>query len=59
MALAWYGYYEIPSYTALSTDIEDNQIEGANAIGRTIYLTDTDEWKIITQDLTLEEFVFP
>jgi len=47
MSLVFINKYAHPMYTALSTDIADNKIAGANTIGGTLYLTDTDVWKIV------------
>lgn len=59
MALYFISLDRIPSYIALSTDIVDNKIDGATAIGKTIYLIDTGEWKIIKEDLTLSDYLLP
>jgi len=45
-----------PNYTALSTDISGGKIAGANIIGATIYLTDTNVWKIINYDLSIGNY---
>lgn len=45
-----------PAYLALSTDISASKIDGATNIGKTVYLTDTEQWKIINTDLTLSPF---
>src|SRR5258706_10516658 len=60
MALTILGHNNVPTYLALSTDINmDGTITGASFIGKTILLTDTSSWKIILEDLTLDDFVFP
>ncbi len=59
MALTRIDKDNIPMYLALSSDIVGGAIPGANAIGKTVYLTDTASWKIILDDLTLDDFVFP
>src|SRR5689334_23171079 len=56
MTLTSLGRNNVPAYMALSTDIVDNKIAGAAAIGKTVYLTDTQEWKLILGDLTLGEY---
>jgi hypothetical protein len=56
MALKFIGQNTLPNYIALSSDIVDNKITGANWAGRKIYLTDTHEWKIITPDKTLDDY---
>jgi len=56
MSLQFLGVDNTPTYMALSTDIEDNRIEGASKIGKTVYLTDTEVWKIILGDLTLGNY---
>jgi len=57
MALTFVDQESHPMYTALSTDIVAGKITGANIKGGTIYLTDTDDWRIIENDLTLGEYV--
>lgn len=60
MAVKFIGKHNTPSYLALSSDVNlDGTISGANIFGCTILLTDTSEWKIITGDLTIEDWVFP
>lgn len=56
MALTFISRDSHPNYTALSTDIVDSKIPGANIKGGTVYLTDLDIIKIIESDLTLGEF---
>ena len=56
MALTFIGKNNKPNYMALATDIVDDMIEGAAIIGGTIYLTDTQEWKLILGDLTLGDY---
>ncbi len=48
-----------PTYIALSSDIVTNQIAGASIIGGTVFLTDTGDWKVISDDLTLENYTLP
>jgi hypothetical protein len=59
MALVFVGHMNIPTYTALSTDIATNAITGASIVGGTVFLTDTAAWKIIKPDLTLADYVLP
>jgi hypothetical protein len=59
MALIFIGKNDIPAYLALSTDVSGSKIDGAIQIGKTVYLTDTSEWKIITSDQTLVDYVIP
>jgi len=59
MASTFIGLENIPVYIALSTDISSNAIAGCSIIGATVFLTDTEAWKIVTQNLTLADFVFP
>ena len=42
-----------PSYVALSTDISGSMIDGVSIIGATVYLTDTEVWKVVDADLKL------
>ncbi len=51
------GYF---NYMALAADIVDNKIAGASRIGGIVYISDgTPAYKIILQDLTLDDFVAP
>jgi len=59
MALKFISQESEPSYIALSTDIADDKITGAVAIGKKVYLTDTSVWKIIKPDLTLGDYAIP
>jgi len=59
MALQHVSNNSVPHYTAVSTDVVDNKIAGAGLVGKIIFLTDTNEWKIITADLTLADYIFP
>jgi len=57
MALKFIGFDNVPSYIALSTDIDVNtKIDGAVLIGKIVYLTDVFSWKIIKNDLTLGDY---
>ena len=58
MALTFISLNNTPNYMALSTDIVDNAIAGAG-VGGTIYLTDTQAWKIVLADLTLDDYQLP
>lgn len=49
--------YDNAKFTALSTDVVDNQIEGLKTIGAKVYLTDTKVWKITNDDLTLSDYI--
>jgi len=59
MALNCVGKDCVPAYTALSSDISNNKILGADMIGKVVYLEDTGAWKIIKSDLTLGAYVAP
>jgi hypothetical protein len=59
MTLVFLGQDNLPAYMALSTDVSANAISGAVLIGKTVLLTDTQAWKIILEDLTLADYVFP
>ena len=59
MAVQHISNDSLPHYLALSTDIEDDTLDGASYVGKIVYLTDTNQWKIITGDLTLADYVFP
>lgn len=45
--------YNSPTYSALSTDIVENKITGASVIGAKVFITDTKQSYIISNDLTL------
>jgi hypothetical protein len=57
MALVYLGVNNVPTYTALSTDISSGRIAGANLVSRLVYLTDTAQWKFIYPDLTLGDYL--
>jgi hypothetical protein len=57
MTLVYIRKDSSPNYVALSTDIQSSKITGANIIGATVFLTDTGQWKIISSDLTLHDYV--
>jgi len=59
MALTFVDRLGFVNYIAVSADIVDNKISGADLIGKIIYLTDTGAYKIILADLTLADFHFP
>jgi len=59
MALNYIGAMNVPNYTALSTDVVGNSIAGASRVGNLILLTDTGIWKVILDDLTLEDYALP
>jgi hypothetical protein len=46
----------MPTYLALSSDITSGSIAGCVLVGRTVYLTDTSNWMVIKDDLTLAPF---
>ena len=50
MALKFISINSVPTYFAVSGDISNGKIAGATMIGKTVYLTDTGAWKIITAD---------
>jgi len=59
MALNYIGALNVPNYTALSTDVVANAIEGATRVGAIVLLTDTAIWKVILDDLTLDDYALP
>lgn len=60
MALTFIGKLNTPNYLALSSDVGlDGIIPGAAIKGAIIFLTDTQIWKIIKDDLTLEDYALP
>jgi len=59
MTLVFVGQMNVPTYTALSTDIVASEIDGAIRIGATVFLTDTAAWKIVLPDLTLGDYTLP
>jgi hypothetical protein len=59
MALQAIGKNNVPSYLALSSDVEDNAtIPGAYRIGHTVYLTDLAEYRLILPSLKLIPFAY-
>ena len=60
MALTFIGQDSFPTYIALSTDVSSGSpLEGANHIGKTVFITDIAVWSIIDADLNLQPFKFP
>jgi hypothetical protein len=63
MTLKHIGNMNMPNYTAETSDIEiDGTIitdGGANMVGQTVFLTDTQAWKIIGSDLVLVDYASP
>lgn len=60
MALKYISKDTLPVYTCLSTDINsDRTITGASIIGATVFTTDTENWYIIRDDLTIDDYVIP
>jgi hypothetical protein len=59
MSCVLLGPLNVPNYTALTTDVVANAIVGANVPGRTVLITDSGAWKIIKEDLTLEDYALP
>lgn len=49
--------YEKYEFTALSTDIVNNKIEGLKTIGAKVYITDTKELKIVDYNLNLSNYI--
>jgi hypothetical protein len=49
--------YNAPHFTALSTDIVDNKIHGLSYVGTIVHLIDTNEKKIVNEDLTLSDYI--
>lgn len=59
MTLVYVTNKKSPNYIAESSDIEDNgSIIGASRIGNTVYLIDTEEWKIVLPNLKVSPYVF-
>jgi hypothetical protein len=59
MALTFVGKMNVPTYTALSTDISSSKIAGASIIGGTVFTTDDAAWYIINANLELTAYVLP
>jgi len=59
MALTFVGAINVPTYTALSSDIVLNKIDGASRIGGTVFTTDDFKWYIIDSNLELSDYAFP
>jgi len=61
MTLIYIGKMNVPNYLAdSSTDIElDGTIHGASIKGATVFLVDTGIWKVISEDLTLQDYALP
>lgn len=60
MSLKYISKVSLPVYTCLSTDINsDRTITGASIIGATVFTTDTENWYIIRDDLTIDDYYIP
>jgi hypothetical protein len=59
MALTFVGKMNVPTYTALSTDISSSKIAGASIVGGTVFTTDDAAWYIIKANLELTAYVLP
>lgn len=67
MAIQYLGQESTPTYLALSSDMSSaSTIAGASCIGKTVYLSDTEKWYIVsasyvesTSALKLEPFLNP
>jgi len=60
MALKFISINSIPTYFAVASDISGGKITGATMVGKTVYLTDTGAWKIITdEDGTVVDYKSP
>jgi hypothetical protein len=60
MAVTFISIDSFPTYLALSSDIAAGKIAEATLIGKTVYLTDTGAWKIVTAgDGTVVDYKSP
>lgn len=59
MALQFIGIDSVPNYTAVSTDIVDNAIDGATSVGKLVFTTDDAAWYIIGSDGLLATYAIP
>ena len=59
MGVTFVGKMNVPNYTALSTDVSAGKLPGASIVGATVFFTDTAEWKIVEDDLTLSDYILP
>jgi len=60
MAVTYIGKMNVPNYLALSSDVGlGGTIPGVVIKGAIVYYTDTSIWKIVKDDLTLEDYALP
>ena len=59
MTLKFIGGDCFPTYTAESTDIVTGAIPHAVLVGKTVFIQDTGDWYIISEDGTLVSFALP
>lgn len=59
MALKFINETSVPAYICLSTDIVLSTIAGLSLVGKLVFTTDTAEWYIIENDLTLSPYALP
>ena len=48
-----------PMYVAVSTDVSGSAIDGVAIVGAKVYLTDTNAWYIVDEDLLLATLTSP
>lgn len=56
MTLIFISLDREPNYTALSTDIINGRIVGASIKGATVFLTNTQVWKIVDENLDIIDY---
>ena len=60
MTVIYVGQMNTPNYMIDSTDVElDGTVDGVVRKGSTVYIRDTAIWKIVKDDLTLEDWALP
>ena len=53
------GLDRFPNYVAESTELSNSTIPGVTNIGSTVFMTDSGEWYIVSEDTTLKAFLLP
>ena len=53
------GKLNVPNYTFLSSEISSNKVPGISIVGAVCLATDTGNWYILKEDLTLQAYALP
>lgn len=59
MTLKFLSIERMPNFIAESSDISEGKIAGCSIVGATVFMSDTYEWYIVKNDLSLENYGLP